>query len=81
MTAYTKLAYYIASENLAYGLTGECKKTTFSSRSVLKEMVERNLMGEHYMKVEEDGEPITYQLSIDVYITRKNGKPEVSKQL
>ena len=27
MTAYRKLACNIASENLAYGLTGECKKT------------------------------------------------------
>lgn len=46
-------------------------RSTFSSRSVLNEIVERNLMGEHYMKVEEYGEPITYQLSIDVYITKK----------
>ena len=45
-------------------------RSTFSSRSVLNEIVERNLMGEHYMKVEEYGEPKTYQLSIDVYIKK-----------
>ena len=64
MTVYGKVVCYIVRENVAYALLEEHKKTgrnvcqdlPLPEDPVLKDIVERNLIGEHYLEVEEDGE-------------------------
>ena len=65
-TAYGKVVCYIVQENVAYILLEQCKTThrnicqdlPFPQDPVLKDIVEIHLIGEHYFKVKEDGEPL-----------------------
>ena len=65
-TAYGKVVCYVVHENVAYALIEEWKKTgrnvcqdlPFPQDPVLKGIVERNLIGEHYLEVKEDSEPL-----------------------
>lgn len=66
MTAFGKVVCYVVHENVAYALIEEWKKTDrnvcqdlpFPQDPVLKGIVERNLIGEHYVEVKEESEPL-----------------------
>ena len=64
MTVYGKVVCFIVRENVAYALLEKRKKTgrnvcqdlPLPQDPVLKDIVERNVIGDHYLEVEEDGE-------------------------